>query len=348
MIRSTSTINSKHPPFIVAEMSANHNQSLDKALLIVEAAARAGAHGLKIQTYTADTLTLNVDNPDFFINDKNSLWNGRSLYDLYQEAHTPWEWHKPIFDRCKELGIVGFSTPFDETAVDFLEDLDVPMYKVASFESNHLPLLRKIAKTGKPIMVSTGMATIDDITEIISTIREIGNNQIILLKCTSAYPALPEEANLKTIPYLRKLFDCEVGLSDHTIGTTVAVGSIAFGATVVEKHFTISRSDGGVDSAFSIEPNELSLLVRDSQIAWKALGRVSRHAFNKEEKSVIFRRSLYISKNMKRGEVFRYGDNIRIVRPGFGLAPKELDKFIGRKVKHNVKAGTRVSLDLLE
>jgi N-acetylneuraminate synthase len=238
-----------HPPFIIAEMSGNHNQSIERALAIVEAAAKAGAHGLKLQTYTADTMTLDLDEGDFFISDPDSLWKGTSLYKLYEQAHTPWEWHKPIFERCYELGIIGFSTPFDDTAVDFLEELNVPAYKIASFENADIPLIRKVARTGKPVIMSTGMASIAELDSSVKTLRENGCQEIVLLKCTSSYPATPETANIRTIPHMGELFDVQVGLSDHTLGIGVAVASVALGATVVEKHFTLARADGGVDSA---------------------------------------------------------------------------------------------------
>lgn len=341
------TVSRNDKPYIVAEMSGNHNHSLERALAIVEAAAQAGAHALKIQTYTADTITLNTDTPDFFISDEKSLWQGQSLHKLYQQAYTPWEWHKPIFDKCQELGIIGFSTPFDETAVDFLEELKVPIYKVASFENNHIPLIRKIAKTGKPIIMSVGMASIGEISDAVSAIRAIGDNQLVLLRCTSAYPASPADANLATLPHMRELFGCEVGLSDHTTGIGVAVASVAYGATLIEKHFTLSRADGGVDAAFSLEPAEFKALVDSVDQAWQARGKVSYGTSKNEIDSMKFRRSLYISQDMKKGEVFQYGQNIRIVRPGYGLSPREIDQFEGRKASRDVKAGTRVTWDLL-
>jgi len=241
-----------HPPFIIAEMSGNHNQSLDRALEIVQAAARTGAHGLKIQTYTAETMTLDISEGDFFISDPNSLWEGESLYNLYKQAYTPWEWHEPIFERAKELGMIPFSTPFDDTSVDFLENLDVPCYKIASFENTDLPLIRKVADTGKPMIISTGMASIAELDETVRAAREAGCEDLILLKCTSTYPATPENTNVTTIPHMRELFRCQVGLSDHTMGVGVSLASVALGATVVEKHFTLSRADGGVDSTFSM------------------------------------------------------------------------------------------------
>jgi pseudaminic acid synthase len=339
-------IGGKHTPFIIAEMSGNHNQSLAKALGIVDAAAQSGAHALKIQTYTADTMTLNINDREFRIDDPKSLWYGKSLYELYEEAYTPWEWHKPIFDRCRELGIIGFSTPFDGTAVEFLESLDVPCYKIASFENNDLPLIRKVAQTGKPIIMSSGMATIAELDEVLRTAREAGCKDIILLKCTSSYPASPESSNLKTISHMRELFNCEVGLSDHTLGIGVAVASVAFGASVIEKHFTLSRADGGVDSAFSVEPEEMKNLVVETERAWQSLGEINYGATLQEKKSMQFRRSLYVVKEMKAGEVFTE-ENLRTIRPGLGLAPKYYDKFLGKKISRDTKKGTPVTWDLV-
>ena len=335
-----------HPPFIIAEMSGNHNQSLDRALEIVEAAAKAGAHAVKLQTYTADTMTLDIAEREFFINDPDSLWNGKSLYDLYKEAYTPWEWHKPIFDRCKKLGIIGFSTPFDDTAVDFLEKLDVPCYKIASFENTDIPLIRKVAATGKPMIISTGMATIAELDETVRTAREAGCRDLILLKCTSSYPATPENTNILTIPHMAKLFDCQVGLSDHTMGIGVAVASVALGATMIEKHFTLSRADGGVDSAFSMEPDEMRALVAETKRAWQALGKVSYGPTEKEKKSLIFRRSLYIVQDMKKGDILTK-KNLRAIRPGMGLAPKYYDMLLGKQVNRDVVCGTAVSWELV-
>ncbi len=336
----------EHLPFMIAEMSGNHNQSLERALAIVEAAAKSGAHALKIQTYTADTMTLDLDEGEFFISDPKSLWKGKSLYDLYKEAYTPWEWHKPIFDRCKELGIIGFSTPFDETAVDFLEDLDAPAYKIASFENNHLPLIRKVAATGKPMIISTGMATLAELDETVRAAKEVGCQDIILLKCTSTYPATPENTNILTIPHMRELFQCEVGLSDHTMGVGVSVASVALGATVIEKHFTLRRADEGVDSTFSMEPEEMRQLVIETEHAWHALGRISYGATEKEKDSIRYRRSLYIARDMKAGDVFSK-DNLRIIRPGFGLPPKYYDVLLGMRAFKNIKRGTPVSWDLI-
>jgi N-acetylneuraminate synthase len=332
-------------PFVIAEMSGNHNQSLDRALEIVEAAAKTGVHALKIQTYTADSMTLDLDEGEFSISDPKSLWKGTSLYELYQEAATPYEWHKPIFDRCKELGIIGFSSPFDVTAVDFLEELDVPLYKIASFENTDLPLIRKVASTGKPMIISTGMASVAELDETVRTARKAGCTDLILLKCTSTYPATAENTNISTIPHMRELFNCEVGVSDHTMGLGVSVASVALGATVIEKHFTLNRADGGVDSTFSMEPDEMSSLVIESERAWQSLGKVSYGATDAEKKSLQFRRSLYVAEDMKAGEVFTK-NNMRIIRPGYGLPPKYYELLLGKTVKKNVKKGVPVSWDL--
>lgn len=339
-------IGQTQPPFIVAEMSGNHNQSLERALEIVEAAARSGAHAIKLQTYTADTMTLDLDCNEFFISDPDSLWEGTSLYKLYQQAYTPWEWHKPIFDRCRELGLIAFSTPFDDTAVDFLESLEVPCYKIASFENIDLPLLRRVAATGKPMIISTGMATIAELDETVRTVRESGCQDIILLKCTSSYPASPEDSNLMTIPHLRELFGCQVGLSDHTMGMGAALASIALGTTFIEKHFTLARADGGVDSAFSMEPAEMQSLVIESERAWQALGTIQYGAGEKEAASLKFRRSLYIARDMQAGETLT-PENLRLIRPGLGLEPKYYELMLGRRVKVDVKAGTPLSWDLI-
>ena len=340
------TIGTHHPPFVIAEMSGNHNQSLERALEIVEAAAKTGVHALKIQTYTADTMTLNLDRGEFFIDDPKSLWKGNTLYNLYQQAYTPWEWHEPIFDRCKELGIIGFSTPFDATAVDFLESLDVPFYKIASFENADLPLIRKVASTGKPMIISTGMATIAELDETVRTAREAGCQDLILLKCTSTYPAKPEDTNILTIPHMRELFNLQVGLSDHTMGVGVAVASVALGATVIEKHFTLRRADGGVDSAFSMEPEEMTQLVVESERVWQSLGKVSYGPTEAEKKSMVFRRSLYVTQDLKAGDVLTH-DNVRAIRPGYGLAPKYLEQVLGLTVGQDVKSGTPVQWALI-
>lgn len=333
-------------PFIIAEMSGNHNRSLERALEIVEAAAKTGAHALKIQTYTPDTMTIDLDEREFHISDPNSLWAGTSLYKLYGQAYTPWEWHKPIFDRARELGIIAFSTPFDDTAVDFLESLDVPCYKIASFENTDIPLIRRVAATGKPLIISTGMATVAELDETVRAAREAGCKNLILLKCTSTYPATAENTNILTIPHLRELFGCEVGLSDHTMGVGVSVASVALGATVIEKHFTINRADGGVDSTFSMEPAELAQLVVETERAWQALGRVSYGATEAEKKSVVFRRSLYVVQDMKAGEVLTR-ENLRAIRPGLGLPTKFIEQLLGKRITRDTKRGTAVTWDLL-
>lgn len=332
-------------PFIIAEMSGNHNQSLDRALEIVELSAKAGVDALKLQTYTADTMTLNIAEREFFIKDKNSLWGGTSLYDLYKKAYTPWEWHGPIFKRCKELGILGFSTPFDSTSVEFLESLDVPMYKIASFENIDLPLIKKVAQTGKPIIASTGMASIAELDELVRAARENGCRDLTLLKCTSSYPSTPEGTNLLTIPHMRELFNCKVGLSDHTLGIGAAVASVALGAAVIEKHFTISRADGGVDSVFSLEPTEMKMLVEEANRAYEALGEIHYGISEQEKKSLQFRRSLYIVEDMKAGDVITE-KNMRSIRPGGGLSPKYYDVLIGKTVKSDVKKGTPLSFEV--
>ena len=340
------SIGLRHAPFIIAEMSGNHDQSLNQALKIVESAANAGAHALKLQTYTSDTMTLDIKKDEFFIKDNKSLWKGNSLYDLYKIAYTPWEWHKPIMDRAKELGIICFSTPFDETAVDFLEELDVPAYKVASFENIDLPLIKKVVKTGKPMIMSTGMMSIAELGEAVKTIRDEGGEQFVLLKCTSSYPSTPENSNVITIPHMRELIGCEVGLSDHTMGLGAAVAAVSHGATVIEKHFTLNRADGGVDSAFSMEPEEMKALVVETKRAWQSLGKVNYGPSKEDESSLVYRRSLYISKDMNKGDIFTK-NNIRIIRPGLGLPPKYHQIFLGRPVSKDVKKGTPVNWDLL-
>lgn len=333
-------------PFVIAEMSGNHNQSLERALTIVDAAAAAGAHALKIQTYTADSMTLDIRDGEFFISDPKSPWQGRSLHDLYQEAHTPLEWHEAIFQRCRERGILCFSTPFDAKAVDFLESLNAPCYKIASFENIDLPLIRKVAATGKPLIISTGMASLAELDEAVRAAREEGCRDLVLLKCTSSYPSSPEFSNITTIPHMRELFGCEVGLSDHTLGVGVAVASIALGATVVEKHFTLDRSEGGVDSQFSLEPAEMRALVEESQRAWLSMGQISYGIGPAERGSIIFRRTLYISCDMKAGEVLS-PSNLRAIRPGSGLPPKYLGTLLGKRVNRDVPRGTPMSWDLL-
>ena len=333
-------------PFIIAEMSGNHNQSLERALEIVEAAARSGAHALKLQTYTAETMTFDINEGEFVINDPKSLWDGTSLYQLYEQAHTPWEWHAPIFARARELGMIPFSTPFDDSAVDFLETLDVAVYKIASFENTDLPLIRKVAATGKPMIISTGMASVAELDTTVRAAREAGCRDLILLKCTSTYPATPANTNISTIPHLRQLFGCEVGLSDHTMGIGVSVASVALGATVIEKHFTLLRADGGVDSTFSLEPQEMQALVVETERAWQALGQVSYGASAAEQNSLKFRRSLYVSCDIAAGELLS-AKNVRAIRPGMGLAPKHLDAVLGRPAKVALKRGTPLAWDLI-
>ncbi len=333
-------------PFIIAEMSGNHNQSLERAMQIVEAAAKAGAQALKLQTYTAETMTLNLKTKDFVINDPKSLWNGRQLYDLYNQAHTPWEWQESIFKRARELGMMPFSTPFDDTSVDFLESIGAELYKIASFENTDVQLIKKVASTGKPLIISTGMASISELEDAVNTARSNGCKNLVLLKCTSTYPSTPENSNVKTIPHLRELFDCEVGLSDHTMGVGASVAAVALGATVIEKHFTLNRNDGGPDSAFSLEPQELKSLVTETERAWQSLGKVTYGCSAVEKNSLVFRRSLYITRDLKAGDVLSR-ENVRAVRPGYGLPTKHLDQVLGRSVKNEVKAGTALNWDLV-
>ncbi|MFH0898458.1 MAG: pseudaminic acid synthase [bacterium] len=330
-------IGKTQPPFIIAEMSANHNQSLERALEIVDQAAACGVHALKLQTYTPDTLTLNINDGDFQI--KDSLWKGTSLHRLYEKAYLPWEWHKPIFDRCAKHNLVVFSTPFDETAVDFLETLYVPCYKIASFENVHLPLIRKVAKTGKPLIISTGMATVSEISDAVLAAREAGCQDLILLKCNSGYPAQPEESHVATIPHMKQLFNCHVGLSDHSLGIGVALASIVFGAVIIEKHFTLSRYDNGVDAAFSMEPAEFKNLVIESQRAWQGIGTINYQITDYEQTSKAFRRSLYIAQDIQAGQTLTK-ENVKIVRPGNGLHPKYFDDILGKKASKNLKKGT--------
>jgi pseudaminic acid synthase len=341
------SIGAGHSPFVIAEMSGNHNQSLDRALAIVDAAAAAGAHALKLQTYTADTMTLDVRGGSFEIHDPDSLWAGKNLHDLYKLAYTPWEWHVPIMQRAKQHGMTCFSSPFDESAVDFLEELDVPAYKIASFENNHLPLIAKAASTGKPLIISTGMASLGELERAVATARSAGCTELILLKCTSTYPATPANTNIRTIPHLRELFGCEVGLSDHTMGVGVAVAAVALGATVIEKHFTLSRAEGGVDSAFSLEPAEMAALVQESERAWQALGVVRYGPTEAETKSLVFRRSLYVCSDIKAGELLTE-QNVRIVRPGSGLSPEHFATVLGMPVKRDVVRGSALTWDLLK
>lgn len=336
-----------HIPFVIAEMSGNHNQSLDRALAIVDAAASAGAHALKIQTYTAETMTIDAKENEFLIQDPQSLWSGQALFDLYKRAFTPWEWHKPIFDRAADRGITAFSTPFDETAIDFLETLNAPMYKIASFENIDLPLIRYAASTGKPLIISTGMATVDEVEESVATARDAGCTDLVLLKCTSTYPASPIDTNIATIPDLQRRFGCQVGISDHTMGIGVALGAVALGATIIEKHFTLRRADGGVDSSFSMEPEEMHQLVIESERVWQSIGSISYGPTEVEKSSLVFRRSIYIVEDVATGEKISE-KNIRRIRPGLGLPPKHFNDVLGRHFSKNLKRGTPLSWDLIE
>lgn len=331
-------------PFIIAEMSGNHNQSIDRALALVDAAAEAGAHALKLQTYTADTITMKGA---FTITDENSLWKGKELHDLYKMAYTPWEWHSAIFGRAKSLGMEAFSSPFDESSVDFLETLNVPAYKIASFENTHHPLLKKVAKTGKPVIMSTGVSSLEDITESVQVLKDAGCKNIIILKCTSTYPATPENTNLMAIPRMKQIFNCTVGLSDHTMGIGASVAAVSLGASVIEKHFTLRRADGGVDSAFSLEPEELKSLVIETERAFLALGTDFIGIQKAEEKSLQFKRSIFVSKDIKEGESITE-ENIKVIRPATGIAPKHYDKIMGKKAKKNLKAGTPLQFEDFE
>ncbi|GAA3931504.1 pseudaminic acid synthase [Hymenobacter algoricola] len=332
------------PPFIIAELSGNHNQDLSRGLAIVDAMAAAGAHAIKLQTYTADTMTL----PGVHrIEDPNSLWYGRELHDLYQEAHTPWEWHKPLFERAKAHGMLAFSSPFDESAVDFLETLDVPAYKIASFENTDWPLLRRVAATGKPVIMSTGASTLAEVAEGVAILREAGCHDLTLLKCTSTYPATPQNTNLRTIPHLVQLYaDCVIGLSDHTMGVGVAVAAVALGASVIEKHVTLRRADGGVDSAFSLEPAEVASLVAETERAWQALGQIQYGVQRAEENSRLYKRSLYVAQDIAAGQLFTK-ENLRVVRPGDGLPPRYFDQLLGKPARQSLSAGKPLTWDAL-
>lgn len=333
-------------PFIIAELSGNHDQSLDKALAMVDAAAACGADAIKIQTYTADSMTLDIQSGDFVIQDPGNLWQGKSLYELYQLAMTPWDWHQAIFDRANALGLLAFSTPFDQAAVEFLEQLNVPCYKIASFENSDHALLAAVARTGKPVIMSTGMATQTELAESVDVLKKNGCEQLVLLKCTSHYPADPVDANLATIPHLAQLFDCQVGLSDHTAGIGVAVASVVLGASVIEKHFVLDRSEGGVDAEFSLQPEEFSALVKECKRAAVALGKVTYGGTAKEQASRKYRRSLYISADMQPGDIFTAA-NLRSVRPGLGLEPKYLPMLLGKPIKKAASKGTPMSWELL-
>ncbi|WP_114418154.1 pseudaminic acid synthase [Marinospirillum perlucidum] len=340
-------IGSDNMPFIIAELSGNHDQSLDKALQMVDAAAHAGADAIKLQTYTANTMTLDVHEGDFFIDDPNNLWKGYSLHQLYQKAMTPWEWHQPLFERAQQLGMLAFSTPFDSTALDYLEELNSPCYKIASFENTDHALLAAVAKTGKPVIMSTGMATLSELAESVEVLRENGCEELILLKCTSNYPARPVDANLNTLPHLAQLFGCQVGLSDHTTGIGVAVAGAALGATVIEKHFVLDRSEGGVDADFSMEPNELRQLVEECRRAKDALGKVYYGPTEREIASRKHRRSLYIAEDLEPGDQLTE-NNLRSVRPGSGLPPKYLKQFLGKYIKKKINKGTPLSWEHFE
>lgn len=336
-------IGESHPPFIVAEMSGNHNQSLERALKIIDIASEAGADAIKIQTYTADTITLESDKDDFLIKDKSSLWSGENLHSLYKKAHTPWDWHEKIFEYSKKKGILCFSSPFDESAIEFLEKINPPAYKIASFENNHLPLIKCAARTRKPLIISTGMATVSEIENAVNVSREEGCEDIVLLKCTSTYPASPTNSNISTLPHMKSLFNTEVGISDHTLGIGVPLASIGFGATFIEKHFTLDRSDGGVDSSFSLEPNELKSLVVESKRAWESIGNINYGPSPQEKANMIFKRSIYVAENIKKGELFNKS-NIRIVRPGYGCSPEFYESLIGKEAKRDLVAGTPLKI----
>jgi pseudaminic acid synthase len=333
-------------PFIVAELSGNHNGSLKRALQLVEEAHKAGVQAIKLQTYTADTMTLNINKGHFFIEDKNSLWKGRTLYDLYQEAHTPWEWHAPIFEKARSLGLAAFSTPFDATSIDFLETLDVPCYKIASLEIVDHALIAKAASTKKPLIISTGGATEEEIKEAVLVAKNAGCRQLVLLKCTSAYPAPPESMNLKTIPDMQSKFGCLVGLSDHSLGVGAAVASIPLGACLIEKHITLSRDEDGVDAKFSLEPHEFKMLVEETIQAWKAQGKVFYGIDAAEQGTLLFRRSLYFVRDIKKGQLITQ-DDIRAIRPGDGLAPKHLATLIGKRAAVDISLGTPTSWKLV-
>ena len=334
------------PPFIVAELSGNHNGSLERALKLVEAAAKAGAHAIKLQTYTADTMTLDISEGEFLITDPDSLWHGRTLYGLYVEAATPYDWHGPIFARAKELGMAAFSSPFDATAVDFLEELEVPAYKIASMENTDWPLLKKVAETGKPVIMSTGVSSLADVAASVEVLRNHGCKALILLQCTSAYPAAPETANLRTIPHLSEAFGCLTGLSDHTLGVGTSIAAVALGASFIEKHFTLARADGGVDSAFSLEPAEFSTLVTESDRAWRALGQVQYGSQSEEATAKGHKRSVYAAQDIEVGEAFTQ-ENIRVIRPANGLAPRHYARLLGSKAKVAIRRGTPLTWDII-
>ncbi len=341
------SIGLQHKPFIIAELSGNHQQDYQLAEKMIEAAARAGAHAIKLQTYTPDTMTLDIETDDFMISEDSSLWQGNSLYSLYAKAATPWEWHKPLFEKAQSLGLQAFSSPFDASAVDFLESLNVPCYKIASFENTDLPLIKKVAQTGKPVIVSTGMASEQEIKELLATIHQTGNQQVILLKCTSNYPADASDSNLLTIRDIQKKFNCLVGLSDHTPGISIALASVALGSCMIEKHFVLDRQAGGVDAEFSLEPDELAQLVKASNTVWRAMGTVKYGGTDNEQVSKKYRRSVYCSEDIKKGELLSK-QNIRIIRPGFGLPPKYYEQLLGKQAKQAISRGMPITWELLE
>ncbi|VUD56428.1 Pseudaminic acid synthase [Thalassocella blandensis] len=334
-----------YPPYIVAELSANHNGDINTALKLIELAKQNGADAIKIQTYTADTLTMDSDKPDFKI--EGGLWGGKTLYELYDWAHTPWEWHEALFKRARQLGITMFSSPFDATAVDFLETLDVPAYKIASFELVDLPLIARVAQTGKPMIMSSGMANAEEIEEAVNTAKQHGCKELVLLHCISGYPAPVEEYNLKTMQDLAEKFQLPVGLSDHTLSNITSITAVALGAVLIEKHFTLDRQGGGPDDSFSMEPKDLADLCDGAKNAWQALGHVNYQRGVSESKNAIFRRSLYVVKDMQAGEVFS-AENVRSIRPGFGLAPKHYDSVLGKKSTRAIAAGSRLEWELVE
>ncbi|OZG73779.1 pseudaminic acid synthase [Hahella sp. CCB-MM4] len=348
--KNTVTINGRtlgngHPPYIIAELSANHNGSLERALSIIDMAHRCGADAIKLQTYKADTITFDSDKEDFQIH--GGLWDGKTLYELYEWAHMPWDWHKPLFEHARKLGITIFSSPFDDTAVDLLEDLGAPAYKIASFEAIDLPLIRYTASTGKPLIISTGMATEDEIQEAAAAAADAGCQELVLLHCVSGYPAPAEDYNLRTLTDMMDRYNCLVGLSDHTIDNAAAIASVALGACLIEKHVTLDRKGGGPDDSFSLEPDDLKMLCESSRTAWQALGSVDYSRKASEVGNAKFRRSLYAVKNIRKGEPFTL-ENVRSIRPGFGLAPKHREEILGKSAAHDIEAGTALNWDLIE
>jgi len=335
------------PPVVIAELSGNHNQSYEVAIDMVRAASKAGVKAIKLQTYTADTLTIDIEVPPFTIDDPKSLWHGRSLYDLYEQAYTPWDWHEGLMSEAKKLGMLCFSTPFDESAVEFLEQLDVPCFKIASFENNHIPLIEKVSQTGKPLMISTGLSDASDIADAVGVARANGCKDLVLMKCTSAYPTQPVDVNLSAIPHMAKMFDCPVGLSDHTVGIGAAIGAVALGATAIEKHMKLHVSDDTVDSEFSESPESFSVLVKEARCAWQAIGSASSEASIAEQPSKIFKRSIYAVEDMVAGAILT-STNTRIIRPSGGLAPKHWHEIIGREITKEVKRGAPITWDMFE